>query len=223
MRSSTLQTVSVVIAAISVVIGVTSWRRSLLGQRRFELAEQACELFAQVSDAFSQIRSPFSYSGEGSTRTRRENETEEESGILDQAFVAIERYNSHSELFAKLLSLRHRFALYFGDEEAKPFEEVDKIRQEILKASRLLSHLWLRQGRVEMKPDEFEQHLDQMHQAEAVFWEGFKEADPIVPRVEKMVEDINRTCRQIVDPRPNFWTYIYDGQKWLVHFLKSGK
>ena len=42
-----------------------------------------------------------SFGGEGSSRERRDNESEEESKVLDNAFIVVERYQKHSELLYK--------------------------------------------------------------------------------------------------------------------------
>ncbi|RUV18026.1 hypothetical protein [Mesorhizobium sp. M7A.F.Ca.MR.245.00.0.0] len=206
MLASFLQTASVVIAAISVAIGVTAWRRSALGQKRFELAERVYELFLEARDAFSHIRSPFGYGGEGSTRNKREGETEEETQLLNNAYVAIERYNNKAEVFSKLIPLKHRFSLYFGKETAEPFTELTSIINEIFLASRQLSRSWRDQGRSPMSPEEFEKHLERMHRAEGVFWEGAEDPDLLKQRIDAMVAKIERTCESVINPRRNIRT-----------------
>lgn len=208
MWATILQTASVVIAAFSFTLGISAWRRTLLGQRRFDLAEQVDEGFANIKTALSEIRSPIGYAGEGQTRPQQGvEETPEQKQLLDQAFVAIERYKDRSEHFAKLRSLRHRFALYFGDDAAEPFQELEDIVGEIVLASRRLSRLWPRQGQP-MDDAQFASHLENMHAAEAIFWEGSEEPDPLNPRIDKMVSDIHEACRAAINPSRNIYTVV---------------
>lgn len=223
MLASFLQTASVVIAAISVAIGITAWRRAALGQKQFELAERVYELFLEARDAFTYIRSPFGFGGEGSTRKRSEIETAEEGQILDNAYVAIERYNAKNEVFSKLIPLKHRFGLYFGKEAAEPFKELTSVINEIFFASRQLSHSWRDQGRKEMSPEEFEKHLDRMHKAESIFWEGAEEPDLVKIRIDVMVAKIESTCAKVVNPRRNLRTVAVDFYSSARSFLSLRK
>lgn len=218
MVASILQTVSVMIGALSFVLGITAWRRSLLGQRKIDLAETVHEGFEDAAVALRAIRSPFAYVGEGSTRKKKESETEAESEILNNAYVAIERYNKRSENFSNLLSKRHRFSLYFGDEAAKPFDELDAILSEILKASGRLSRLWRQQG-TKMSEDNLKRHLEKMHTAEAIFWEGSEEPDPLNPRIEQMLNSIRSTCKSIVNPRRSFCADCKSRWNLMVKYL----
>ena len=54
---------------------------------------------------------------------------------LDQAYVLIERYNKHSELFARIHSLRYKFMALLGQEAAKPFDELNMIVNELIVSS----------------------------------------------------------------------------------------
>ncbi|MCA3564130.1 MAG: hypothetical protein IOC90_10145 [Methylocystis sp.] len=53
-------------------------RQSADRRRRQELAEELLSGFYEARDAMKSVRSPFGHSGEGSSRTRDENETAEE-------------------------------------------------------------------------------------------------------------------------------------------------
>ncbi|TPK90998.1 hypothetical protein [Mesorhizobium sp. B2-4-17] len=222
MLGSILQTVSVIIAAFSVVLGIGAWRRTMKGQRQFDLAEQAVEGFAEARSAFTYIRSPAGFGGEGSSRSRASNETEAQSQLLDQAFVAIERYNKRTDVFSKLMAIRYRFELHFGKEAAAPFSELKNIVDEIIIASRTLARVWPQQGKP-MTESQFAKHLEQMHKAESVFWEGFEEPDIISARIDKMNSDINDTCRQIINPRRNLCSVLTAWYSEGLSFLSCGK
>ena len=93
-----IQAISVVVAAASVTFAVTAWRREYTGKRNIELAEEVLALFYQARDVIAYIRSPFSFSGEGTTRPAPDNETPDEKRINNQVYVVFERYNKNKEV-----------------------------------------------------------------------------------------------------------------------------
>ncbi len=197
-----LQTVSIIIASTSIVLGISAWRRSFIGQKKIELAEETLDEFFQARDAISAIRNPMSFGGEGSSRKRRESETEEESGILDNAFIVVERYEKYSELFSRLDSKKYRFSMYFGRDTIRHFNELRGIVFEILSSSRKLSRHWIDQGRREFTRDQFDAHLKRMHAAEAVFWDGggHDGVDPIQVRIDALIPEVESICQNAINP-----------------------
>jgi hypothetical protein len=183
------------------------------------LAEQVSEGFGQAKAAIHEIRNPFGFAGEGSTRKRSEHELPEESQPLDNAYVVIERYKKHADAFNKLMSLRYRYELYFGRDAATVFGDLNQVLNEVLLASRKLSRHWVRQGRVHMEPEEFQQHLAEMHAAEAIFWEGSEDPDPVNPRVEAILASVDRTCRSVISPRYNLCTLAGRWLSWGRDFM----
>jgi len=117
--------VSAAVTAGSVVWGISAWRREYVGKRQIELAESVLELFYEAEDAIREIRSPFSFTGEGSTRKKGEHESEEESRSLNNAYVVFERYQKREKLFAELRSLRYRMMATFGASAATPFDSLN--------------------------------------------------------------------------------------------------
>lgn len=101
-----------------------------------ELAEEVLSLFYQARDVIREIRSPFGYGGEGSTRKSSPTESPEEKAALDNAYVAIERYSKHKELFSKIYAVRYRFMAQFGTDKVKPFDDLNRVINQIIMASR---------------------------------------------------------------------------------------
>lgn len=195
--SEFVTTISVVIAAASFVYGISAWRREFLGKRQIELAEEILALAYEIEEIISFIRSPFSNTSEGNTRKRQDYETEEETELLNRAYVVFERYSSHEEKFAKFRSMKFRFKATFGRDAGKPFEEIDKVMREIFASAHMLgSHYWPRQGRVQMEQEEFQRHLDEMHRHEAVFWYQGEQRDNIGPRVSSAIEGIEKVVQK---------------------------
>jgi hypothetical protein len=97
-----LGAVSPVVTVGLAIFGVFVWRVQLVAKRRFELAEEALVATFSVVYALQAIRSPFSWSGEGSTRKADPKETPDEKEKLDHAFVPWERMAAHNDKFAAL-------------------------------------------------------------------------------------------------------------------------
>ncbi len=195
--TDTITAISVAIAALAFVFGVNAWRREFVGKRRIELAENVLALFYEAQDAIREIRSPFSFGGEGSTRKRSEHEREEETQILDQAYVVFERYQKREKLFAELRSMKYRVMATFGSNAGKFFDEINAILNEIFSAANILgTHFWKRQGQVRMNEEEFQKHLNGMNKFEGIFGLQGEDNDVIVPRVRSAVEKIEAVARK---------------------------
>lgn len=218
MLAQILQTTSVVIAAATFVYGVGSWRRAAIGQKRVDLAVEGIIAFREIEQAFREIRSPFAGSNEGATRQARPGESDDEAKLGQQAYVAIERLHHRSEKFAKLQSLKHRFEAYYGKDALAPFDEVIAIQNEIVGASIKLEIYWKKQGQPFASPEASEAHLERMRSAESIFWEGFGDPDPITPRIEGVMRQVDEICRDVIDPARNIAVVVKSIQKCIVRF-----
>lgn len=196
------------IAAASFIWGIISWRASYLGQKKIELAEQVYELSLNCADHIRAIRSPAGYIGEGSTRPRSTNESEEQRVILDNAYVALERIEARKDDFNKLFSLVPRFEFYFNENSTKHVMEISHILQEIRISSIKLSRYWINQGRDFINNEDFEKHLKKMNDAEEIFWDSFDINDPINHRLDKSISHIKDICKRSVNPNVNIWIIL---------------
>ena len=198
-----LESISVIVASLvasgTVIYGINAWRREYIGKKKLELAEDVLALFYEARDAIRFIRNPFSYGGEGSTRNSTSGETPEEKQINDNAYVAFERYNKRQDLFNKIYSIRYRYMASFGKESARPFDELNKIVNEIFISARMLPIYWSAQGHRQWSSDsEFKKHLEEMHKHESIFWEMKKEDDPITPRLDGLISEIESQTSKII-------------------------
>lgn len=98
--------------------------------------------------------------------------------------------------------MRYRFMAVFGQESSTPFDDLWKVTQDIMLAARTLSWLWLLEERRQMSDQELEKHRKKIKQAEAIFWED-ADPDPIAPRVDIIVEEIENICGGIIRQRSN--------------------
>lgn len=200
-----LQSISVIIAAIVVIFGINAWRREYIGKRNVDLAEEVLALFYEARDVIRYIRSPFGVVGEGSTRSSDPKESPEEKQINDGAYVVFERYSKRQDLFNKIYSMRYRYMARFGKDSAKPFDDLNKIVNEIFSSARMLAYYRRDQSyRTWQNEEEFKQHLKEMREQEAIFWEMSPDKDPIKPRLDAAIADIEAHSLKIIGRQNTF-------------------
>lgn len=195
-----LKSISIIIASGVAIYGINSWRRETKWKRKYELAEETLSLFYEVQDALSIIRSPFGNVNEGKTRKRGENEREEDSEILDQAYTVIERFEKNKEPFFKLRAIKYRFITLFGKESEQHFNDVIKLTNKIMTVSGFLGRrYWKDQGRKKFTDAQFEKHLKKMHEYEGIIWEDYDEnSDEIKKEFEKIISEIEKICNSVL-------------------------
>ena len=192
-----IASVSVIVASGAAIYGINAWRREFKGKRDIELAEEVLALFYEARDAIKSIRSPLGFQGEGSTRKPQEGETPEQKAARDSVYVVFERYEKRQEPFNKLRSKRYQFMVRFGYESIKPFDDIEQIVREIFGAARRLAHLYVKNMAASTAVKE-NQHSQQVEKHETIFWDTFGEDDPINPRLDQVISDIERICRPII-------------------------
>lgn len=193
------QSASVILASLFAIYGFDAWRREHVGKRRIELAEEVLALFYQARDVIESIRSSFGYGGEGETRKPGPSDKPEHKAALDQAFVLIERYNRHTELFSRIHALRYRFMAQFGTKASAPFDDLNRVVNELLlSAQRMARHAIKpdRQFRTEVAE---EKHQGLMEICRVYYSGG--EDDPIASRIHKIVGEIEHTCRAVIESK----------------------
>ena len=133
--------VSVLLASLFAIYGIDAWRREFVGKRRMELAEEVLALFYQARDVIAEMRMPFSFVGEGTSRKPGPHESPDTKCAQDSAYVLIERYGRHSELFSRIHALRYRFMAQFDTASSKPFDELNRIINELMMSAQELAEL----------------------------------------------------------------------------------
>ena len=215
--SEFLKDLSIIIASCTAIYGIGSWRREYVGKKQAELAEEALCLFYEARDAVQHIRNPFSNANEGCSRKTDENESPEQKDAYDRAYVLIERFNTHIELFNKMHSIRYRFMAQFGTDAGKPFEDFRKILNIIQASAQSLAIAWADNYRYLRTKKKEAADYDFITSQENIFWEGLPEEDTIKLNVEKCIDDIEKICRPIIDNKSVF-RFISD-----CHLLKKLK
>ena len=191
-----LRDIAVIIGICIAIYNINSWRREHIGKRKIELAEDTLTLFYEAADVIHYLRHPFSFASETEDIERVNGESEDAYQARKNASVVLKRYNEHKELFSRIHAMRYRFMVQIGKEEAKSFDDLRKIINEVLASARRLSRLWAR-SRFRTEKEKVN-HQQKVKKYEAVFWENSIEEDPINPRVKKVLLDIERICHKII-------------------------
>jgi hypothetical protein len=190
-----IQNIFVIIASLIAIYGIRAWRREFIGKRKIELAEEVLALFYEARDIIKYIRNPGGGSKEGSSREPEGEETPLIKEARDRAFVPIERYNKHRSTFSKLDSLKYRFVAYFGKDAAAPFDDLRGILNEIFLAARRLARYW---SSIESGTQITEEQDKKRDMNEAIIWEDEAERDPINPKIDDIIGQIDRMCKEFI-------------------------
>jgi len=192
------ETIAVIAACWAIIAGVGAWKREFIGRRQIELAEQVLGKFFEVKDAIAFIRNPWSSSDAGKTRERSTAETETETKLLDRGYVVVERYQAKESVFSEFNTLKYRCMATFGAESERIFTDTNTVVSSIFVSARMLAtHYWPRQGRVAMSAEEFQEHLDEMHRHQGVFWDAGANDDETRRRLQEIqssLEALTASC-----------------------------
>jgi hypothetical protein len=188
-----IKQISLTIAICVAIYGIDAWRREYKGKRQLKLAEDSLALFYEAEDAIDHMRHPAAYSYETDEVIRGEHEAENNFTARKNAYVVFHRYNNYHELFGKINALRYRFMSQVGKEEAKPFDELRTVVNEIKGSANALSRLWAREIFVTDK--KWDEHRIQIAKYEAIFWSGLEDDDLIKSRVNKIISDMETICQ----------------------------
>jgi hypothetical protein len=188
-----LESVSVIIASLIAIAGISSWRRQIQVQKESDLAEEVLTGFFEIRDAIGAIRSPFGFEGEGKSRKRAENESEQQSEVLDKAFVIVERYQKYFEKFAKLNGQRYRIRSLFGEDYLGPFLKMDDIVRQMMISSRQLQMIWEQmERRARTHRDIDDKISEELRKWEDVFYGGANTESPVTIETNEMVSEAER-------------------------------
>jgi hypothetical protein len=194
--SELLRDVSLIIASWAAVYGIDAWRREYRGRRQIELAEQTLALFYEAVDAIRAIRHPLTLGHEYGEEKRDASESEAQFKARQQANVVFTRYQRHQELFNRIHSMRYQFMAQFGSESARPFDDLRGEVNKIFTAARMLATLWAYDR--QHSSERWEKERERVEKFEAIFWDRMSEDDPINPKLNTIIQDIEGSCRTII-------------------------
>lgn len=160
-------------------------------KRKTEFAEQILADFYEGKEIIEAARSPAGWANEGKTRPREAWESEAESGSLNSYFRTTERLMNKGEFFSQVFARRYRCMALFGREAAAPFDELWKVRNEILVAVRMLidTHRYRGEGSL---PD------NRRAWETTIGWVGM-DVDPIAVRLAAAVDAIESIFRPAIE------------------------
>ncbi|MCK4820116.1 hypothetical protein KA005_30400 [bacterium] len=192
-----LQSIIALLGIYTALYGIDSWRREHTGKRKIELAEDSLALFYEAQDAIKYMRHETSWGNETENIEKGEKETQKQFEARKNASVVFKRYNDHQETFNKLHSMRYRYMAQIGKVEAEPFDELREIVNEIMLSARRLARLWAQDNFG--TEDAENKHFERIKKAEAIFWEGEEDDDPINPRLERVISNIENTSKKVIE------------------------
>ena len=209
-----IQALAIASACWAIISGIGAWKREFIGKRKIELAEETLSAFFEIKDAIAFIRNPWSSGYEGTTRQRAAYETESDTQLLNRGYIVFERYESKKDIFVRFNTLKYKFMAVFGTDTENIFKETNQSLNSIFISSNMLAtHYWKRQGRVQMEPDEFQKHLDEMWKHEGIFWDKYSENDEIRNQLATTQNELERVTKPCFDEPMK--TYTIFTKKWF--------
>lgn len=201
-----LQNISILIGIWVAISGINAWRREHTVKRNIELAEDTLASFYEASDAIDYLRHPFSLPSETEDIERGTRETEKAWEARKNASVVFYRYKQYQEIFNNIHALRYRFMAQIGKNQAKPFDDLREIINDIVKSARHLSRWWARDH---FRTDQqWEDHQKRVDEQEAIFWADVAEEDPIKPRVASAIEEMEIICKCVINEQKSIADYL---------------
>lgn len=180
------------VAALAARRGLTTWRREMKARRRAELAEHTLAMFYEARDIISAARFPGSFGGEGSSRDRQTDETDDERRYRNALYVPVERLNQNAEFWGRFEAARYPFMAVFGDEAATHFQTVRGVRSRvIISAGRLVRE----HGSAIEKREDYQHRRERLEND--IGW-GLTEEDELAKQIEGVVSAIEDICRPAI-------------------------
>ena len=188
-----VNTIAIIAASVVAIYGINAWRKEFQGKRNIELAEEVLCLFYRAERAIEAIRFPIYYI-EKQGREPEESETPAQKQARDQVNVIFKKIKEHSQIFDELYKLRFRFMARLEKDNAKPFDEIKSIINEIWVCTREFAELWA----LELEGKKISEDTKKLREEYASIIWSHSENDPIKPRAEKAISDIEAICRPII-------------------------
>jgi hypothetical protein len=165
---------------------LNKWRDETVGKRRLEVAEETLSAFYQVQEVIYDARAPFIAA----------SEMIKEEGVPDDvarnaAYGPIRRLRQSFDHIRDLRTRRHRFAALFGREATKPWDEIEAVLNEIHAASEAI--LMLRGEHIQAR----DPHA-KFYQEQRQILARRMDDDPITPRVDTAVQEIEIICQPVI-------------------------
>jgi hypothetical protein len=182
-----------VVAGWAGVRGLNAWRTETVGRRKTELAEEVLAGFYRARDVLTWARFPVSQHDNGAGNVRPAPGTDGDELERSEIFTPVDRLTRESQVFSELQASRYRFMAYFGEEAARPFDQIRAIHSEIIDSAHNLIRTY---GQEQTDMEEARRNRWE----EAIGW-GEGEGDPLSKRLDLAVRAIEQTCRPLIEER----------------------
>lgn len=198
-----IQSICVIAASLAAIIGINTWRREIRAKMRVDLAMEVLPLFYEARDAVDAIRSPLGHEAELRAVQQQASRNGLDKRPPNFCDVVSYRCQQARGVFSRLHSLRYRASALFGKESMKPFDEIISVRRKILISARHLPELLEQREKKRLcAPNTRDEWLEKkIHELEDVVEETGR-SDPIGPRVEGAIADVEAICIPILNPAP---------------------
>jgi hypothetical protein len=187
--------------AIAALLGIGEWRNEHADRRRVELAEDALVHAFKARDAIAFMRHPASLGSEVADIVQAPGESAEAYGARRTFGVAIVRHNQNNELFGKLQTLRYLWLVFFGADAAKPMETILDASTDVVSSARHLMMLHSHPPDDRRSGAAFESWLAKVREKEAIVWSFYSEPDPIAPKVDAALAELELQCQALLRPK----------------------
>ena len=189
-----IESIGIIVASITATLGLYAWRKEAKWKKRNELAEEVLYNLYDARDRLRTIRNPFAHPSEGETRSTSIQESTEEKSIRDYAYTTVERYNKNSEPFLKLEKLKHRYAMYFGKDNATLITDVLSIKDDIISASYKYARYTIERDKkinTHLNEAYIENQIQQLNKQieiyASIIWENYTDVDSISSRIDAII------------------------------------
>ncbi len=182
-----------VVAGWAGVRGLNAWRTEMVGRRKTELAEEVLAGFYRARDILTWARFPASDDSHDGEVDRPGVGPEDEDVDRSKIFTPVDRLTKESQVFSELQASRYRFMAYFGEEAARPFEEIRAIHSEVIDSAHNLIRTY------GQEPTDSEEARRNQWEA-AIGW-GEGDRDTFRKRLDLTVKAVEQTCRPLIEER----------------------
>ncbi len=168
------------VAGWAALRGVDAWRAEIVGRRKAELAEDVLAQFYRARDVLVWARLP--------DRPPDPAPQDDDRDRRHQSHASpIERLAQESALFSELQASRYRFMAYFGEDAARPFEQMRAIHGEVMSSAQSLIR----------DPDALASDADRDRWEDAIGWVG-EEDDILAHRLAETIAQVEHVCRPLI-------------------------
>ncbi len=108
-----------VVVAVVAFFGLRTWREELTGKAKFKVARNVMLLGFKLNADFQAARNPFTWHGEHDGRQQRENESQDESRVLDEWYARNRRLQPLIEDLQKLQEAGWEAEVVLDEESSK--------------------------------------------------------------------------------------------------------